>query len=313
MTRFGGTADFSDPVSSPSAPTGDAWGLRAEDGIPPASEFTSASFAHATVAGDGRFDHVRFDGALDLRQACFSKLFLPRPVPRRRFRLPWSRAPETVALPRSINLGGCRYAGLSADWRSLLLRRDGTARLEPFSRESYAQVERTLRNDGDDEAANSVHLLGRRAERKHMFEWPLGSGRWWWSWFYKLVANYGIRPFRLVFVSLALLLAATLFFWQPGTMTFKDKDARRGAPYAPTLLDAAGMSLTSFLPVPISMAEEFTPAPGAVNTPLGWGARRTTRAIRPTVVATLLRVMGWILVPLGLVPLSSFLRRSAGR
>jgi hypothetical protein len=89
--------------------------------------------------------------------------------------------------------------------------------LRPFDRQPYSQMENCFRKGGDDQRANQVYLERRRVERENKLQ-PSTILMWLLDWVYKLVANYGIRPLRLIALSLVLIVFGGGFFAQPGAL-----------------------------------------------------------------------------------------------
>ncbi len=101
---------------------------------------------------------------------------------------------------KAVDLRGCTYDRIQVDWRSLLRRRDGNERINPYDRQPYARLEKIFRAVGQDRAADKVYLERRRVERQRMFiQAPLS---WLGDLLYKWIANYGVRPYRLIFFRL---------------------------------------------------------------------------------------------------------------
>jgi hypothetical protein len=297
MCRFRGMADFSDPGSADTTWTFEIPSRMSADPSTAGTRFQAASFAHAEITGDARFENAAFGSGLNLRDSVVSSLFLPAD-------------PEHAdqLLPKRIDLRGCSYEQMSVCLTSLFRADAKRERLSPYDRRAYLTLEQKLRASGDDAGANRVHLAWRRAERRRFFK--EGSfGLWLFSWLYRIVANYGIRPYRLAVASALLLVAGTYYFAQPGTVVPEEASRRTSEAYRPTRNEAIGVSLRQFLPVGVPLAEHLVPAQTEIPVRLRWRDYGTTVQTTPAVWATLLTLLGWILVPLGLGSITGVLRR----
>lgn len=101
-----------------------------------------------------------------------------------------------------------------------------------------------------------------------------------------------MRPWRVLFYTVGILVFATMCFQMEDAVS-KGGDSAPAVsenPIQPTLSDALSVSAHQFFPVDIPLGSEWEPSGGY------------------TVVATLLIVWGWIIVPFGVAQLSGFLR-----
>ena len=149
------------------------------------------------MRGDGltRFETGVFEKAVSFEEASFVALH-------------FSESGSDAACRQfqgNVDLVGCSYEHIQVDWRSLL------AHAEPYDRQPYTQLERVFRAAGRDLEADGVYL--ERQHRERGLRWQQGElGAWLFSGAYRWVANYGIRPYRLVVAVAVLLIAGTLFF-----------------------------------------------------------------------------------------------------
>jgi hypothetical protein len=246
---------------------------------------------------------------------------------------------------RGVDLRGCQYDRVQANWEALLrfvehsqpssrilkqlslLRKRVAPRQQPYDRQPYIQLERALRTSGRTEDADHVYLERRRVER-HM-RWTRGQyGRWATDALFGLGARYGVRPFRLVVFSIALIASGTWFFSQPGTLSTPNDIhvGGRECESEPSRSRGLAESLHEFIPVEIPMGSECVPATNPVvfevkpvqvierlleRVHLQRLSRTTAFSISPATFASLgLRLPGWIFVPLGVASLTGLLRRS---
>jgi hypothetical protein len=142
-------------------------------------------------------------------------------------------------------------------------------------------------------------------------------GSWIGSWIYKIIANYGVRPYQLAVVSAALVLAGMLFFQQPGTLRLKELSKDANAQVVPTYSASQGeaflVALQQFLPFSMPVGEILLPTTRPTKVSAKLGTTQVEFEVMPAVVASALRILGWILVPLGVAGLSGVLRRRPDR
>jgi hypothetical protein len=297
--------------------------------------FSDLSFEHARFEQDARFDGTVFRKPAGFRETSFKALYLS----------PDGCTGKKAQFRQSIDLRGCQYDRIQADWEALLQIQDkkpkwlpaiwkwsillphGLPRQQPYDRQPYIQLEKVLRSSGRTEEADHVYLEQRQVERRQRWQ-RRQYGRWFTDLVFGCVARYGVRPFRLAVFSILLVVIGARFFSKPGTLLpSKDNeisriDYRDGLPIS----GAFAVSLHQFLPVDVPMGAEWVPAalpvsvdfrmPGMIerglrHLRLGWLARTLQYSLTPTTVASVvLRLPGWILVPLGVASLAGVLRRS---
>jgi hypothetical protein len=208
-----------------------------------------------------------------------------------------------------VNLSGCRYDRILGSWEHLLFNGD-ESRLAPYDRQAGIQLEGTLRKIGEDEQGINLYLRRKSVERRQ--KW---NKKEYFPWFadamYKVFANYGVRP-RALFFSAALLVAiGTFIFSYPSTVVSSHaKDDLVPSPVAWSSLKALGVSIHQFLPIDVPVGSDWKPSPELLDVTFV-GHHIVSRYIRPSALATLLlRIPGWLLVPLGVASLAGLLRRS---
>jgi hypothetical protein len=205
----------------------------------------------------------------------------------------------TVGLPQfpargdgELDLRGFSYGRIFLAWREAL------DIIEPYDVHPYRQMERAFRDMGLDRDADRVYLAQRwRALRlKGPRQWLNRAG----GFLYWLFARFGVRPWRLAGFSFVLLLISIGIFDQPkAVISVKDSPCT-----AHTLnrREALGVSLDYFLPVPVPVAA-------------CWVASRETafalfgQPVSFSLWGSVLKLMGWIFVPLGVAALTGLLRR----
>lgn len=263
--------------------------------IPAAAFAGKASFEHARFDRDARFDDTRFGSGASFREASFRVVYF---------------APDGCVAGQSqlqgpVDLTGCTYERIQADWKALLTGLHSYERqANPFySRQPYAQMEKAYRAVGQDRAADDIYLERRSVERKLLrpAHEPIA---WFLDRLYWGLANYGVRPLRLAIFAVACLTLGTLMFHCPGSVQAKSSASPASVcpmlnANSPGWWDAARLSARYFLPVEISLL----PSCEASGSPL-WGLASEDWA-------AVIRILGWILVPVGIASLSGILRRTA--
>jgi hypothetical protein len=234
-----------------------------------------------------------------------------------------------------LNLSGCTYDRIQVNWEPFLKKRDHSfplwkrlLRRRPFSSriefdlQPYNQLEGVFRTMGKDREADRIYLQRCRVERDEKWKRGRHVKRMGWvaSALYGLFANYGVRPIRLAVISSVLVLVGAFVFWQPGAVKpAKDDSAKtavslgarptsaqteqtRGTQIVPlSFAEAAAVSVHQFLPVDIPLGAEWKPE-STVVLPF----------MRSDAYASILKIFGWILVPVGIAAITGVLRRVSG-
>jgi uncharacterized protein YjbI with pentapeptide repeats len=268
--------------------------------------FNKVSFAHARFTQDARFDDTQFKGDTELREASFRVLYFSE-----------ADSPIDSASPRfqgKLDLRGCTYERIYAPWRSML------GHIEPYDRQPFVQLEQSLRVMGQDSAALEVCLERCKKERVNKRNRATDRGQPWHlrlrsviaycgDWLYWRGANYGVRPYQLFFFSLILVECGLVIFQVPGAAQLKSPatqaaiksvEVKAEATCSPALSfwNAGRMSFRAFLPVDVPLLTDCE------------ASEKYIFFIRSSDWATLFKLAGWILVPVGVAGLTGVLRRS---
>src|SRR5437660_79103 len=183
-----------------------------------------ADFTAASGARDAYFLGTEFRGPVSFREARFQVVHFGQPAQSLAASKRWlmNKRPKLLNPTRfeaPVDLRGFTYDRIYVNLDELFRK------LETTDRQPYTQLEDALRKVGADARANEVYLERRRVERKRLF-----SGRrllrWGPDWLYMAVANYGIRPYRLLLYAFALVLLGAVLFSRPGALEPKDKEKR---------------------------------------------------------------------------------------
>ncbi len=286
--RFRGTANFSKATFSGSLVSfGNA---RFEDGLifidvsckSPTSFVGSVSEPEAWFVGT-TFSRVGF------HEAHFRTVFFRADLTER---VPPGGKPQFEG---QVDLRGFTYDRIGVAWREVL------GRLDPYDRQPYIQMEQVFRSTGRDDDADGVYLERRRVERQGR-----GGITWFMDWVYWLFANYGIGLRRVGYLSLALLGFGTFLFSRAGAVSPQDNSVRGMEEFTRrvsgwvALWEGFWISVRYFLPVALPVPLRLVPT-----------RRRVFFWLQPTTYANFLKVVGWILVPIGVAVLAGLLRRVA--
>ena len=213
-----------------------------------------------------------------------------------------------------LDLRGSTYRRIQIHWQSALRMRDGSPRLMGNDQQPYTQLEKFLRDTGDGDSGDGVYLEWHRVKRQEMFH----SSKLDWlvdciSWF---LTNYGVAPARLLNLSAILLLFGLLIFSLPGAVTPARKGKRQQA--EPSAIgkdtrlshwDAFALSFHEFLPLDVPFGSRWTPGNEPVRLTWRLGERvLNVVTMRPSTCATLLKISGYILVPLQILIVNGLIR-----
>jgi hypothetical protein len=119
------------------------------------------------------------------------------------------------------------------------------------------------------------------------------------------LAGYGVRPIRFLICTLVILVLGAGIFSRPGAVTYTDpldQLLHWGQPLQLDWLQAAQVSLATLVPIETPGQNEWTPSDRVI-----WhiGPGSPTFAF----YATLQRMAGWVLVPVGIAVAAAAFRR----
>ena len=192
-----------------------------------------------------------------------------------------------------LDLRGATYRRIQSHWQSALRMPDGTSRLLGNDQQPYTALEKFLRDTGDGNGGDGVLLEWHRVKRQEMFrssklEWLLDCIPW-------ALTNYGVAPARLLNLCAILLLFGMLIFSLPDAVTGENGSAI-GKSIRLSHWDAFAVSFHQFLPLEVPFGSRWTPCNDPVPLKLRLGTH--VLAMRPSTCASLLKIGGYILVPL---------------
>ena len=253
------------------------------------------SFDQARFEEGARFEDCIFHKYVSFYQSSFTALYLS----------PNGRVDQQDQLPGIVDLQGCTYDRIQVDWRSLLQRPDGSPRPRKYDRQTYVQLAKFLRATGDEQTADEVYLEQRRLERKQLFHTSTVS--WLADCFSLITTRYGVARGRLLEFSLVLLFLGMLIFSRPGAVSRnngngKDQEKNAAADSHASKLshwDALAVSVHQFLPLDVPFGSQWTPGMNPIQLEVRlWSGKKRLLKITPCTCASVLRIGGWILVPI---------------
>jgi uncharacterized protein YjbI with pentapeptide repeats len=164
-----------------------------------------ALFNRAQIKGSAFFQGTIFNGPVNFFEAGFDSVFFHTNQPQ------GGQPQDEVQFQDRVDLRGFTYVNISVHWERLL------DKLSPYDRQPYNQLEKFLRSAGNDREAGYVYLKRRKEERRRL--WQLVRRRdtedtvTRWQAFRETprlgfdviqhyLFRYGIRPFRLLWLSI---------------------------------------------------------------------------------------------------------------
>ncbi|MDP9097668.1 MAG: pentapeptide repeat-containing protein [Verrucomicrobiota bacterium] len=304
------------------------------------ASFRETSFRVLSFSGTGRVaDQIQFQGRLDLSGCTYDRIQVDW---KSLFRMKDGSArledgtslyhhleEVLMAEPTDNSRGETKLERSSHDYlRYIRLERALYYVVQEYDRQPYNQLESVFRATGRDRDANKVYLTRRRAERNRYWRRAkVFKLRWAFDAFYWLLAGYGIRPARLLVYSAALILLGTVVFKEPRAAKLKTEPKisaevprspgsepvgrtttavpeQATEPKKPDWTKGLAISVHQFLPVDVAWGSEWQLQP----VPVFYYGRLP---VRPDVCATILKIAGFIIVPVIIATLAGLLRRVA--
>jgi uncharacterized protein YjbI with pentapeptide repeats len=237
-------------------------------------------FSHAVFNQDASFIGTTFEKAVSFREATFTVLMFSEPS-------------KTVQqFLEKVDFRGCTFNRLNGDPLALLKKQ------QPYDRQTFSRFEKALRTNGDDELADDVYLERRGQERKgrRRLHYLLDVG-------YGFIANYGVRPYRLIILASLLMCWTAFIFAFPGSVRLKPLPPGTEATrhIEPIMMlnfpDCVRFTVKSFLPIELPLASHLE------------ATDKRLYGLRSSDWATIIKIAGWVMVPFGIAVLTGILRR----
>jgi len=239
----------------------------------------SARFSAAQIERDAYFNGIVFADHISFQNTSFNDIFL-----------------TNTEFKTNIDLRGCEYDILNPIdiWKILM------DRIDPYDRQPFTQLEETFRHAGFDGLANDVYY--KRKRRESAQKTLRKPGAWLMDRFLWLLTGYGVRLNRLFYAIVLILLIGTGIFHLGGAVE-PSPDIKLSTVWSSQSVlsywDSFWVSFSTFLPVEIPSGADWKPSSHIIQL-LG---------MKFTTIATMLKLAGWILVPVGVAGISGILKR----
>ncbi|MDR6222596.1 pentapeptide repeat-containing protein, partial [Methanococcoides alaskense] len=233
-----------------------------------------ASFNSAQIQRESHFERTIFANYVSFENTSFETIYFGEPE---------------VQFQAKIDLRGCIYNRIDpiSFWEQLMKH------LDPYDQQPFTQLEETFRRAGKDKLADDVYYEQKRRESgQKTLRTP---SAWLLDRFLWLVTGYGVRLHRLSAFIALILLSGTIIFHFEGAV---EPMLNMQPPLHLSYWEAFWVSLNTFLPVEIPSGANWIPS-----------SKSIVLGIRFTTFATLLKLAGWIFVPVGIAGISGILKR----
>ncbi len=219
---------------------------------------------------------------------------------------------EKAQFSGKVDLRGCTYDRIEpvSFWQVLLDKE----RLDPYDRQPFTQMEERFRQAGEDSLASDVYYERkiREAARIKIVEQPLS---WIGNRFLWLLTGYGVKLWRLFLAFILILLLGPFIFHLDGAVKLKQEkqptqqiESQRTPDegYSIAWAEAFWVNIHLFLPVEIPSGSHLEPSTKYI---FGVETRWGEIGMKFITFATMLKLAGWVLVPVALAGLSGLLKR----
>jgi hypothetical protein len=242
--------------------------------------------SHMDVKGPARFSNVEIKTLANFRDSSFQTIDFES--------VKWPEIDKQKNF-QQVYLGNLTYTGLSIDKPNNIdyQQKDFEAiksfvEASPFNTQSYIQMETFFKSIGRESWAKEVFIHMHDRELAEKMSW--WDPRRWLEWFWGQIAGYGRAPFRVFFVSLALIILGA-FTFNPEYLT-PNKMPAKGKTLEAMMLRLF-ISLDRFLPIELGLASH-------------WDSKGRRFII--WFYFYLQQILGWILIPIALASIYSQLK-----
>ncbi len=234
------------------------------------------------VKGPALFRNIEIISKADFRNSSFQGLDFQQ------VRWPHKEIKKNV---RNVCLSDLTYSSISIDRSENVDDRDYSDKdfeaikafveASPFNTQTYVQLEEFYKRIGKESWAKEVFIRRHDRELAEKMQWY--DPRRWLEWFFwGRLAGYGRAPFRVFFISLAIIILGA-FLFDPEYLT-ENKKSAEGRTYK-SMLIRFFLSLDRFLPIELGLAKN-------------WDAKANRFLI--WFYFHLQQILGWILIPIAL-------------
>lgn len=243
--------------------------------------------SHMQVKGPASFDNLVISTFADFRDSAFQSMDFQG--------VTWPEIDKTKNF-RPVYLGSLSYTSISIDKPKNVdyQEKDYEAirsfvEVSPFNTQSYMQMETFFKSIGRESWAKEVFIRMHDRELAEKLAW--WDPRRWLEWFFwGQIAGYGRAPFRVFFVSLALIIVGA-FTFNPIYLTANKMPAKGSR--LETMMLRFFLSLDRFLPIELGLANH-------------WDSKG--RRFLTWFYFYLQQILGWILIPIALASIYSQLK-----
>jgi hypothetical protein len=196
----------------------------------------------------------------------------------------------------TIRLDGTTYYNIEplSHWK-YLLKPQRIISTTSFNLQPFTHLEMVLNRSGEDQLANDVYYEGQRRHSETITLESRQFGLWLKDRFLWLVTGYGIKLERLLILSLLILILSAFAFLSDGAVV---TDNTSPETVKLNWLEAFGFSVNQFLPISIPFGDNWIPSSKSLDIGLS-----------SVFFATIIKIIGWILVPIGVSGLAGWLKR----
>jgi hypothetical protein len=250
----------------------------------------TVQFGESDIRGDMFIENSVFDGSFSLNQSNLKGLKFDHVAIAKKLDLGHAHIEKVFGLnlatdsshPQHIVLNGLFYgdlAGVDANLSALIDR----ASNEVYDAQSYVQLENYYRLHGRPDEADRAFIKSKSLERNKL-SW---SG-WLINWFLFLSVGYGRRPQNALYISMVVVLLGMIIFRKSSDMQMQD------AKSSPRIYNPFWYSLDLLTPfIDLDAAKTWMPRED-------WSFGRNYARVQ--------RILGWILVPIGLAAITGILK-----
>lgn len=255
------------------------------------TSFDLVTFDHARFDNDADFSMTRFKGRTSFRGTSFRAVYFS----------PTGRIEESSQFGGDLDFRDATYDRIQVKWTNLLCYPNGASRIRPYDRETFVELESVLRRVGAEKQANEVYLERRRVERA-----SLSGGARILDWLYKVVGNYGNDLWNELKLAVLLLVCGACIFSRSGAVQSRKTGFSEETKIS--VWEGLWLGVHQFLPIALPAKPTWEPSRHKIFS-IPWPYRSgIVLPFSSASYANLLRVSGFILVPLALVALTGVLR-----
>jgi hypothetical protein len=249
-----------------------------------------AKFSYMKVGQTASFDDTTFKGPVDLKMSSFQVFHFKDPNQVFLFKDPKLQP---------VKLEGMTYKVIQCEekWNNLL----EFLGKSPYSAQPYSQLASFFQESGYVNRADDVFIAGKKRELKENRSW-WNPATWFIFIFWDVLAGYGRKPFRSFGLGLFMVVMAAIFIFELRDVKLKeiDKwDLEYKGKFRP--IHIVNFIKVCFLKFMVSF-DQFIPA---IDLDLASHWKPEGLPFWKWFSAYILRISGWVLIPIGLAAIAS--------